>query len=108
MIQPGKLPAPLRADREWSARESWRMFGIMSEFVEAAERLNNIQPAVSMFGSARVAPGHPYYVLAEQISRQLSDAGFSVISGGGPGLMEAFNKGAYDGKSPAVGLNIEI
>jgi uncharacterized protein (TIGR00730 family) len=108
MIQPHKIPTPTGSDREWSARESWRMFGIMSEFVEAAERLNNIQPAVSMFGSARVPLGHPYYELAESIARQLSDAGFSVISGGGPGLMEAFNKGAFEGKSPAVGLNIEL
>ena len=84
------------------------MFGIMSEFVDAAERLSNIEPAVSMFGSARTAVDHPYYKLAEQIARQLSDAGFTVISGGGPGMMEAFNKGAYFGKSPAVGLNIEL
>jgi len=84
------------------------MFGIMSEFFEAAERLGNIQPAVSMFGSARVPVDHPYFMLGEQIARRLSDAGFSVISGGGPGMMEAFNKGAYFGKSPAVGLNIEL
>jgi uncharacterized protein (TIGR00730 family) len=84
------------------------MFGIMSEFFEAAERLGNIQPAVSMFGSARVPVDHPYFALGEQIARRLSDAGFTVLSGGGPGMMEAFNKGAYFGKSPAVGLNIEL
>jgi uncharacterized protein (TIGR00730 family) len=84
------------------------MFGIMSEFVEATERLGNIQPAVSMFGSARVPATHPYFALGEEIARRLSDAGFTVISGGGPGMMEAFNKGAYFGKSPAVGLNIEL
>ena len=93
---------------EWSARESWRIFGIMSEFVEATERLGNIRPAVSMFGSARMPPAHPYFALAEEIARLLSDAGFSVISGGGPGMMEAANKGAFFGKSPAVGLNIEL
>ena len=91
-----------------SARESWRVFEIMAEFVEATERLNAIRPAVSIFGSARTPPGHPYYLLAEQIARLLSDAGFSVISGGGPGIMEAANKGAFHGKSPSVGLNIQL
>ena len=108
MSHPDKIPPALIPDHGWSARESWRTFGIMSEFVEAAERLGNIQPAVSMFGSSRVAPAHPYFALAEKIARLLSDAGFSVISGGGPGMMEAFNKGAYFGRSPAVGLNIEL
>lgn len=80
----------------------------MSEFVEATDRLSQIRPAVSVFGSARIAPDHAYYRLAEQISRKLSDAGFSVISGGGPGIMEAANKGAFFGKSPSVGLNITL
>ncbi len=80
----------------------------MSEFVEATDRLSQIRPAVSVFGSARIPPDHAYYMLAEQISRKLSDAGFSVISGGGPGIMEAANKGAYFGKSPSVGLNITL
>lgn len=96
------------AENDYSARESWRMLGIMAEFVEATERLSSIRPAVSIFGSARTAPDHPYYQLAEDIARKLSDAGFSVISGGGPGLMEAANKGAYFGKSPSVGLNIQL
>lgn len=78
----------------------------MSEFVEATDRLSEIRPAVSMFGSARIPPDHQYYALAEQIARRLSDAGFAVISGGGPGVMEAANKGAFHGKSPSVGLNI--
>jgi uncharacterized protein (TIGR00730 family) len=80
----------------------------MSEFIEAAERLNAINPAVSIFGSARVAPDHPYYLLTERIARLLSDTGFAVISGGGPGIMEAANKGAFFGKSPSVGLNIQL
>jgi uncharacterized protein (TIGR00730 family) len=100
--------SPELAERRWSARESWRVFGIMSEFVEATERLSTIRPAVSVFGSARTRPDHPYYALAEAIARQLSDAGFSVISGGGPGIMEAANKGAYLGRSPSVGLNIQL
>jgi uncharacterized protein (TIGR00730 family) len=91
-----------------SAREAWRIFGIMSEFVEATERLSAIRPAVSIFGSARISPDSPHYLLAEKIARLLSDAGFSVISGGGPGVMEAANKGAFYGKSPAVGLNIQL
>ncbi len=107
MSHPSKVPPRVTSDSGW-ARESWRMFGIMSEFFEAAERLGNIQPAVSMFGSARVPVDHPYFALGEQIARRLSDAGFTVLSGGGPGMMEAFNKGAYFGKSPAVGLNIEL
>ena len=91
-----------------SARESWRIFGIMSEFVEATERLAAIKPAVTIFGSARVRPDSPYYQLTEQTARLLSDSGFSVISGGGPGIMEAANKGAFFGKSPSVGLNIQL
>ena len=84
------------------------MFEIMAEFVTATEHLQSIQPAVSIFGSARVAPTHPYYHMAEDIARRLSDAGFSVISGGGPGIMEAANRGAYAGASPSVGLNIQL
>jgi uncharacterized protein (TIGR00730 family) len=91
-----------------SARESWRIFGIMSEFVEATERLAAIKPAVTIFGSARVKEGTPYYELTERTARLLSDSGFSVISGGGPGIMEAANKGAFHGKSPSVGLNIQL
>ena len=91
-----------------TAREAWRVFGIMSEFVEATDRLNAIRPAVSIFGSARIHPDSEHYRLTEQIARLLSDAGFSVISGGGPGVMEAANKGAYAGKSPSVGLNIQL
>lgn len=91
-----------------TAQESWRIFGIMSEFVEATERLGAIRPAVTIFGSARVRPDSPYYMLTEQIARLLSDSGFSVISGGGPGVMEAANKGAFFGRSPSVGLNIQL
>ena len=107
-----KVPKPsdpqLVLRSQSSAREAWRMFEIIAEFVTATERLQAIQPAVAMFGSARVAPGSPYYVLAEDIARRLSDAGFSVISGGGPGIMEAANKGAFAGPSPSVGLNIQL
>ena len=84
------------------------MFEIIAEFVTATERLQAIQPAVAIFGSARITPEHPYYRVAEDIGRRLSDAGFSVISGGGPGIMEAVNKGASEGASPSVGLNIQL
>lgn len=80
----------------------------MAEFVEGFERLAQISPSVSIFGSARTKPDHPHYKLAEEIARTLSDAGFSVVSGGGPGIMEAANKGAQAGKSPSVGLNIQL
>ena len=90
------------------SREAWKLFRMMAEIVDGYERLAAIRPAVSIFGSSRTAPGHPYYVLAEQIGRALSDAGFSVVSGGGPGIMEAANKGAYAGKGLSVGLNIQL
>ena len=95
-------------DADYSAREAWRLFGIMSEFVEATERLEPLRPAVSLFGSARMKPEDRYFRLAEEIARKLSDAGFSVISGGGPGVMEAANRGAFHGRSASVGLNIEL
>jgi len=110
-----KMPAPLTpsvepelARRGESSREAWRVLEIMSEFIESTERLTNIAPAVSLFGSARTPPDSAYYLLAETIARNLSDAGFAVISGGGPGIMEAANKGAYFGRSPSVGLNIQL
>ncbi len=90
------------------ARASWQMFTIMAEFIEATEYLSEIRPAVSIYGSARLKPNSPYYKLATQIARKVSDAGFAVISGGGPGIMEAANKGAHAGKAPSVGLNIEL
>lgn len=90
------------------ARESWHLLGIMSEFFEASERLAQVRPAVSIFGSARTRPGSPMYERAAVIARKLSDAGFAVITGGGPGIMEAGSKGAFHGPSPSVGLNIEL
>ena len=89
-------------------RESWKIFQIMAEFVDGFENLATIKPSVSIFGSARTEPDHPNYTKAEVISRLLSDSGFSVVSGGGPGIMEAVNKGAYAGKSPSIGLNIQL
>lgn len=99
---------PLTEGASPTAREAWRIFGIMAEFVEATELLASIRPAVSIFGSARITPGHPYFQRAEEVARRLSDSGFSVISGGGPGIMEAASKGAFEGKSTSVGLNIRL
>ncbi len=89
-------------------RESWRVFQIMAEFVEGFEQLAQISPSVSFFGSARTPRDHPHYALAEETARLLSDSGFSVVSGGGPGIMEAANKGAFEGKSTSIGLNIQL
>jgi len=107
MHSQSKLPQ-MQISESMHSKEAWRVFGIMSEFVSATQRLRDIQPAVSIFGSARTKPDHPYYKKTEEIARLLSDAGFSVISGGGPGIMEAANKGAFYGKSPSVGLNIQL
>lgn len=90
------------------ARESWKIFQIMGEFVDGFERLAHLRPSVSIFGSARTLPDDPLYQLTETIAHKLSDAGFAVVSGGGPGLMEAANKGAKQGKSPSIGLNIQL
>jgi uncharacterized protein (TIGR00730 family) len=89
-------------------RESWRIFQIMAEFVEGFERLAPIWPSISIFGSARTSRDHPNYQKAEEIARLLSDSGFAVVSGGGPGIMEAVNKGGYMGKSQSIGLNIQL
>jgi len=109
--KPQKVPNICDPDSQGvhhTGQESWRAFEIMAEFVEATERLKSITPAVSIFGSARTPVDHPYYKLTEEVARLLSESGFSVISGGGPGIMEAANKGAYLGPSPSVGLNIEL
>lgn len=89
-------------------RESWKIFQIMAEFVEGFEKLARIKPSVSVFGSARTPEDHPNYKQAEEICLALSNAGFSVVSGGGPGIMEAANRGATQGKSPSIGLNIQL
>jgi len=103
-----KQPKLAELAKEVPAPEAWRVFGIMSELVEATERLVGIHPAVSVFGSARCKPGTPYYQLAEKTAALLSEAGFAVVCGGGPGLMEATNKGAFAGGGLAIGLNIDL
>ncbi|OGW43704.1 MAG: Rossman fold protein, TIGR00730 family [Nitrospirae bacterium RBG_13_41_22] len=88
--------------------ETWRVFRIQSELVEGFETLNGLGPAVSIFGSSQMKPGSYYYEKAVELCKKLSKEGFSVITGGGPGIMEGANKGAQQGKAKSVGLNIEI
>src|SRR5258707_2946742 len=102
-----KLPKVAAHGADLSAREAWKLFGIMAEFFEATERLAGIRPAVSVFGSARSKRRSPYYKLAEETSRLLSDAGVAVFSGGGPGLIEAVNHGAFALASVGVRLHID-
>ncbi len=104
-LDPRPVPA---GDQAELSRESWKVFQIMAEFVEGFEKLCLIRPSVSVFGSARSKPDDPWYRVAEETSRLLSDAGFSVVSGGGPGIMEAAHKGGQAGKSPSIGVNIEL
>lgn len=93
---------------ETKTNDSWAIFKIMAEFVEGFEKLSKIKPCVSIFGSARTKPDHKYYQLAEDIAFELSRNGYGVITGGGPGIMEAGNKGAQRGNGTSVGLNIEL
>ncbi|MDF2187519.1 TIGR00730 family Rossman fold protein [Paraflavitalea sp. CAU 1676] len=97
--------------RRWSeskAHSSWQIFKIMAEFVDGFEALAKLGPCISIFGSARTQPGHAYYELTVDVARKLAEEGFGIISGGGPGIMEAANKGAQLGGSKSVGLNIEL
>ncbi|MDA8124164.1 MAG: TIGR00730 family Rossman fold protein [Deltaproteobacteria bacterium] len=91
-----------------SIDESWRIFRIMAEFVEAIETLSKIGHAVSIFGSARTKPDDPYYQKAELLAQRLAEAGFGVITGGGPGIMAAGNKGASEAGGQSVGMNIRL
>jgi len=88
--------------------DSWRVFKILSEFVEGFEKLARIGPCVSIFGSARTKPDNKYYRMAEEIAFKLTQKGYGVITGGGPGIMEAANKGAWRGKGKSVGINIDL
>jgi uncharacterized protein (TIGR00730 family) len=91
-----------------SIEESWRIFRIMAEFVEGIEALSKLRQGVTIFGSAKVRPDDPYYKKAEHVARRLVESGFSVITGGGPGIMEAANKGAAEAGGQSVGLNIRL
>lgn len=91
-----------------SIEESWRIFRIMAEFVESIESLTEVDNAVTIFGSARIQRNDPYYGKAEYLARRLAEEGFSVITGGGPGIMEAGNKGAAEAGGKSVGMNIRL
>ncbi len=91
-----------------TVQDSWRLFKILAEFVDGFEILSEIYPAVSIFGSARVKPGDENYEKTVIIARELAKAGFNIITGGGPGIMEAGNKGAVEGGAKSVGLNIQL
>jgi len=101
----------MNKQRRWSeskAQSSWQIFKIMAEFVDGFEALAKLGPCISIFGSARTKEENPYYELAVEIGKRLSEEGFGIISGGGPGIMEAANKGAQLGGGKSVGLNIEL
>lgn len=93
---------------QYKAESSWAIFKVMSEFVEGYEKMNSIGPCVSIFGSARTPSDSKYYLVAEEIARKLALEGYGIISGGGPGIMEAANKGAHSVGAPSVGLNIDL
>lgn len=93
---------------EVRTNDSWAIFKIMGEFVNGYEKLSLIGPCVSIFGSARTNPEHPYYKLAERIAKKITEHGYGVITGGGPGIMEAGNKGAHIAGGTSVGLNIDL
>ncbi len=98
-------------NKNWSemrAQDSWQLFKIMGEFVHAFEKLGRIGPCVTLFGSARTKPENKYYKLSEEIAFKLTKNGYGIITGGGPGIMEAANKGAKDGGGKSVGLNIVL
>lgn len=101
----------IRKSKQWSeikGENSWTMFKVLAEFVDGFEKLNRLGPCISIFGSARTKPDDKYYQLTIDISRALVNEGFGIISGGGPGIMEAANKGAYLESGLSVGLNIEL
>ncbi|WP_210463045.1 MULTISPECIES: TIGR00730 family Rossman fold protein [Rufibacter] len=98
-------------DKDWNEikiADSWQIFKVMSEFVEGFEKMAKIGPCVSIFGSARTKPENPYYIMAEEIAAKLVRHGYGVITGGGPGIMEAGNKGAHSEGGRSVGLNIQL
>ncbi len=97
--------------KQWSkikGENAWTMFKVIAEFVDSFEVMNKIGPCVSIFGSARTKPDHPYYKMAVDVAKRMVDEGYGIITGGGPGIMEAGNKGAFDADGVSVGLNIDL
>lgn len=95
-------------DEDLFSNDAWRVFRIISEFVDGFERMVSLGPSVSIFGSARLTPDNPYYAMAIDVAEHLAKKGFAVITGGGPGIMEAANKGAQEAKGNSCGLSIDL
>jgi len=107
-IQKNYIPMRNGVIGDFADDETWRVFRIMAEFVEAFEVLRSVRPAVTVFGSARTLAGHPHYKLGYDLGRTLARDGFSIITGGGPGIMEAVNKGGREAGGKSIGLNIVL
>jgi uncharacterized protein (TIGR00730 family) len=103
-----RRPGAPAAAADFTHTDPWRVFRIMGEFVEGFDTLADLGPAVTIFGSARILPDEPMYAAAEETARRLAELGFAVITGGGPGVMEAANKGASEAGGESVGCNIEL
>ena len=103
-----RMPRNMKQWNTMKGENSWTLFKVISEFVDGFETLNRIGPCVSIFGSARTKPGSKYYEIATNIAKRLTEEGYGVITGGGPGIREAGNKGAYESSGISVGLNIEL
>lgn len=103
-----KTPTKPECAADRLGRESWRVFKIMAEFVDGIDALVHLPPSASIFGSARTHPSHPYYKAARECARRLAEEGVGVITGGGPGIMEAANRGAFEADGVSVGLNISL
>jgi uncharacterized protein (TIGR00730 family) len=116
MLRRGKVPATTTDQRlldrrqpsDWLHADPWRVMRIQSEFVEGFGALAELGPAVAVFGSARLGPGDPAYAMGVEVGRLLAESGYAVITGGGPGAMEAANRGAFEAKGTSVGLGIEL
>jgi len=97
--------------KQWTTikgENAWTMFKVIAEFVDSFETMNKIGPCISIFGSARTKPDHPYYQMAVDVAKRMVEEGYGIITGGGPGIMEAGNKGAFDANGVSVGLNIDL
>lgn len=106
-----EIKEPMRTMKQWTAikgENSWTMFKVIAEFVDGFEKLNTLGPCISIFGSARTKPDNKYYQLAVDVASRLTEEGYGIITGGGPGVMEAGNKGAYLKGGLSVGLNIDL
>ena len=105
------MSAKHKPHKHWAearVEDAWSIFRVMGEFVEGFDNLKRIGPCVSIFGSARTKPGEKYYEMAVQTAKELVESGYGVITGGGPGIMEAANKGAFEADGLSVGLNIDL